>query len=88
MANERIAKTTSKAPETGSLIYQDLTTFIKNSQMQISFVTTSSTDVALETVRKDLEGIRTIIGHLSLQFFYEKLQFNTIKMGYLSRLMA
>lgn len=77
MANERIAKTTSKAPETASVIYQDLNTFIKNSQMQISFVTTYSTDVALEAVRKDLEGIKHV--NNLCKFFTENYSLTPLK---------
>ncbi|XP_076275431.1 prominin isoform X3 [Rhynchophorus ferrugineus] len=58
--NEQIAKSISRAPI--STIYDDISTFIRNTHMQMSFVTTSSTDIAIEAIRKDLEDIDALLG--------------------------
>ncbi|CAH1126018.1 unnamed protein product [Ceutorhynchus assimilis] len=60
--NEEISKSISKAPLSVTTIYDDITTFIRNSNMQISFITTSSTDIALEAIRKELEDGETFLG--------------------------
>ncbi|KAL1488314.1 hypothetical protein ABEB36_014793 [Hypothenemus hampei] len=61
-ANERISKTIGKSPETLSIIFEDFNTFISNTDAQISFVATSSLDIAIEAVRKDLEDIDMFLG--------------------------
>lgn len=55
-SNEQISRSISKAPISASVIYDDINTFIRNSHMQISFVTTSSTDITIEAIRRELEG--------------------------------
>ncbi|ERL94925.1 hypothetical protein D910_12197 [Dendroctonus ponderosae] len=54
-SNEQIAKTIGQSPALAALLYGDIGRFIRNSHMQISFVATSSTDIALEAIRQDLE---------------------------------
>ncbi|XP_060535585.1 prominin-1 [Cylas formicarius] len=61
-ANEQISRSLTKSPEIVGIIYEDLYTFIRNSHMQISFVATSSTDIAIEAIRKDLDEIDRLVG--------------------------
>ncbi|ENN73858.1 hypothetical protein YQE_09550, partial [Dendroctonus ponderosae] len=61
-SNEQIAKTIGQSPALAALLYGDIGRFIRNSHMQISFVATSSTDIALEAIRQDLEDIGRYVG--------------------------
>ncbi|KAJ8979604.1 hypothetical protein NQ317_019492 [Molorchus minor] len=55
--NEQLSRSITKAPEAVDIIYSDIHNFLKNTHLQISFVITSSTDIAVETIVKDLEGM-------------------------------
>nr|CAI5823357.1 unnamed protein product [Callosobruchus analis] len=44
------------------IVYGDIHTFIKNTHMQISFAATSSTDIAIEEISKDLEAMSILLG--------------------------
>jgi hypothetical protein len=48
----------SKSPTTTNIIFDDLDTFVRNAHMQMTFVATSSTDLAIEAITRDLEGAR------------------------------
>nr|CAH7736647.1 unnamed protein product [Callosobruchus chinensis] len=61
-ANEKIAKSLNRLPESIEIIYGDIHTFIKNTHMQISFAATSSTDIAIEEISKDLEAMSILLG--------------------------
>lgn len=56
VANEQISKQMSNSITSTNIIFEDVNTFIRNTHMQMSFVATSSTDITVEQVRKDLEG--------------------------------
>ncbi|KAG5884954.1 hypothetical protein JTB14_026552 [Gonioctena quinquepunctata] len=60
--NEQISRSISKSPASATLIYEDINTFLSNTHMQISFVVTSSTDIAIGEIRKDLEAINDLFG--------------------------
>ncbi|XP_030751717.1 prominin-2 [Sitophilus oryzae] len=59
-ANEQIARSISAVPI--QTIYDDLAVFVRNAHMQMAFVSTSSADIAFETIRKDLEDIDLLLG--------------------------
>ncbi|VEN63167.1 unnamed protein product [Callosobruchus maculatus] len=61
-ANEKMAKSLNKLPESLDVMYGDVHTFIKNTHMQISFAATSSTDIAIEEISKDLEAMNILLG--------------------------
>ncbi|CAH1989980.1 unnamed protein product [Acanthoscelides obtectus] len=61
-ANEQMAKALNKLPESVEIMYGDIQTFIKNTHMQISFAATSSTDIAIEEISKDLEAMSILLG--------------------------
>nr|CAI5823354.1 unnamed protein product [Callosobruchus analis] len=61
-ANEKVAKSLNKLPESMDIVYGDIHTFIKNTHMQISFAATSSTDIAIEEISKDLEAMSILLG--------------------------
>ncbi|CAG9823840.1 unnamed protein product, partial [Phaedon cochleariae] len=60
--NEQISRSISKSPTSASIIYEDVNTFLKNTHMQISFVVTSSTDIAFEEIGKDLDAVHELLG--------------------------
>ncbi|XP_074027716.1 prominin isoform X2 [Leptinotarsa decemlineata] len=60
--NEQISRSISKSPASATLIYEDINTFLRNTHMQIAFVVTSSTDIAVEEIRKDLEAVNELLG--------------------------
>ncbi|CAG9864095.1 unnamed protein product [Phyllotreta striolata] len=60
--NEQIARSISRAPLVNDIIYGDLDAFVRNTHMQMSFVVSSSTDVTVESIRKDLEEIEVLLG--------------------------
>ncbi|KAJ8922086.1 hypothetical protein NQ315_008727 [Exocentrus adspersus] len=59
--NEQISKSISRSPSTVDIIYEDVNTFVRNTHMQLSFVVTSSVDIAIEAIRKDLEGVDVLL---------------------------
>ncbi|XP_018569724.1 prominin-2, partial [Anoplophora glabripennis] len=60
--NEQISRSISRGPSSVSLIYEDVNTFIRNTHMQMSFVVTSSLDITIEAIRKDLEAVDVLLG--------------------------
>ncbi|XP_015840878.1 prominin-1 isoform X2 [Tribolium castaneum] len=62
LGNEQISRQMSHSESTTNLIFDDLDTFLRNTHMQMSFVATSSTDVAIEAVRRDLEDLEELLG--------------------------
>ncbi|CAH0552998.1 unnamed protein product [Brassicogethes aeneus] len=60
--NEQISKSISNAEYSQEIIYEDIHTFIRNTHMQISLVTTSSTDITFEAIRKDFEDLENLLG--------------------------
>jgi hypothetical protein len=58
IGNEQISRQMSKSPTTTNIIFDDLDTFVRNAHMQMTFVATSSTDLVIEAIRRDLEGAR------------------------------
>ncbi|XP_050514518.1 prominin-1 isoform X4 [Diabrotica virgifera virgifera] len=61
-ANEQISRSTSKSPLSTNIVYEDINTFFRNTHMQISFVVTSSTDIAIEDIREDMEAVVDLLG--------------------------
>ncbi|XP_050296756.1 prominin-2 isoform X2 [Anthonomus grandis grandis] len=61
-SNEQISRSIIKSPTSVSIFYEDINTLIKNSHMQISFATTSSLDITVETIRNELENIKIHLG--------------------------
>lgn len=57
-ANEQIARTLSKLPWSTGIVFDDLNTFLHNTQTQISFTVTSSMDLTIEVIKKDLDSKR------------------------------
>ncbi|KAF5301505.1 hypothetical protein FQR65_LT08808 [Abscondita terminalis] len=70
--NEQISRTTSTAPKTITTMFEDVEAFVDNTQMQISTVTTSSVQIAVEAVRMDLEGAEELLGKPLLQALDEE----------------
>lgn len=64
IGNEQISRQMTHSMRTTNLVFDDIDTFTRNTHMQISFVATSSTDVTIETIRKDLDS--------KITFFYFK----------------
>ncbi|XP_066248554.1 uncharacterized protein prom [Euwallacea similis] len=62
VANEQMTNSLSKAPHAVNIIYEDLETFIRNTHLQISFATTSATDLTMEAIRKELEDMDLRLG--------------------------
>ncbi|XP_066156277.1 uncharacterized protein prom isoform X2 [Euwallacea fornicatus] len=67
VANEQMTDSLSKAPHAVNIIYEDLETFIRNTHLQISFATTSATDLTVEAIRKELEDMDLRLGRLYQQ---------------------
>ncbi|KAJ8939545.1 hypothetical protein NQ318_011329, partial [Aromia moschata] len=60
--NEQLSRSISRSPATADIIFEDINTFVKNTHMQISFVVTSSTDITIEAIRKDLQAVDVLLG--------------------------
>lgn len=57
IANDKFSRAVEKSPNTVTVIFKDVETFIKNTQLQISFVATTSFEITVEQINKDLQGI-------------------------------
>lgn len=55
-SNELVSKSVSKLPWTAGIIYEDLNTFLRNTHMQLSFSVSSSINVTVEDIKRELEG--------------------------------
>ncbi|XP_044259309.1 prominin-1 isoform X2 [Tribolium madens] len=62
LGNEQISRQMSHSESTTNLIFDDFDTFLRNTHMQMTFVATTSTDAAIEAVRKDLEDLEELLG--------------------------
>ncbi|XP_049820384.1 prominin-1 isoform X2 [Aethina tumida] len=60
--NEQISRSISKSEYRYEIIYEDINTFIRNTHMQIALITTSSTDITFEAIRKDFEDLENLLG--------------------------
>lgn len=55
-ANERISRASYTAPNEVNNILESVESFIKDTQTQISTVTTSSVQITMDALHRDLEG--------------------------------
>ncbi|KAF5280609.1 hypothetical protein FQA39_LY05257 [Lamprigera yunnana] len=55
-------RTTSAAPNKVKEMVEDVEAFVDNTQMQISSVTTSSVQIVIEAIRRDLEDVEELLG--------------------------
>lgn len=62
--NEQISKYVEKSAETTSSLFKEVDIFIRNSEMQMSFVATSSMDITVEAIRADFESMHVKHIHL------------------------
>lgn len=56
-ANDKFSRSIERSPDTVSVAFKDVETFIKNVQLQTSFVASSSFEITVEQISSDLESI-------------------------------
>ncbi|XP_057652213.1 prominin-1 isoform X2 [Diorhabda carinulata] len=61
-ANEQISKSITKFPLATNIFYEDVNAFVRNTQMQISFVVSSSFDIAIKGIKNDMEDVMDLLG--------------------------
>ncbi|KAI4458766.1 larval/pupal cuticle protein h1c-like protein-related [Holotrichia oblita] len=62
-ANDKFSRAIERSPDTVSIAFKDVETFIKNTQLQTSFVATSSFEITMDQISNDLENIEKLLGH-------------------------
>ncbi|KAK9685771.1 Prominin [Popillia japonica] len=77
-ANDKFSRTIERSPDTVSVAFKDVETFIKNVQLQTSFVASSSFEITVEQISSDLENIERLLGNPFKRDFMRETGFNQI----------
>ncbi|KAK5650423.1 hypothetical protein RI129_001452 [Pyrocoelia pectoralis] len=75
--NEQISQTATSAPNRIKIMFEDIETFVDNIQLQISSVTTSSMQIAMEAAHKDLEDGEELLGKPLRQALHDETGLET-----------
>ncbi|XP_031333817.1 uncharacterized protein LOC116163826 [Photinus pyralis] len=76
-ANEQISQTATTAPNRIKIMFEDIETFVDNTQFQISSVTTSSIQIATEAIHRDLEDGEQLLGNPLRQALHDETGIET-----------
>lgn len=57
LSNEHLSRSVNRSPEVAQAVLEDLSTFVKNTHLQVRFVATTAVDQAVDAAIGDLEGI-------------------------------
>ncbi|GJQ86298.1 putative nuclear envelope reassembly [Trypoxylus dichotomus] len=76
VSNDKLSRAIERSPSTVSVIFKDLETFIKNTQLQTSFVATSSFEITMDQVSRDLQDVEKLLGESFKKDFIEETGFD------------
>lgn len=56
VANETISRSLKRSTKISEVVFEDVENFVKNTEMQISFVAKASIEKTMDAIEKDLNG--------------------------------